>query len=524
MADFTIREIIERVNRGEIRVPAFQRGFVWDADMVARFMDSIYKGYPFGSLLFWRTRESLKTERHLGPFELPPHDPSYPIDYVLDGQQRITSLFGVFQTELNTIDNGEWIKIYFDFAADPNDQESQFFPLHDEEVDVARHLSLNCLFDTVAYRNATRAMDDETATRIDEVQARFKEAQVPVQFIETENRATVAIIFERINRYGVRLNTLQLLSAWTWSEDFDLQEKFDDLSDEIAPFGFGGADVDMTLLLRCCAAVIAGDASPESLVSLEGEAVRARFAEVRNGLMGAIDYLKREFHVETITNLPFTTILVPLTVFFALPDGTQHRLTNEQNDAIRQWFWKSCFSKRYSSGVLRKLKADIEEMVKLRDGNDSKLGQFDAPVGPEFFLENTFRTRSVNTDTFVLLLAQKSPLSFLSGTPVSLREVLKEYNRSEFHHIFPKKFLKDTGQNDVNENALANFAFLSRSDNNSISGKSPKDYRSLMANGAFDEIVARALIPTDFYDLDYVSFATSRAEMLKNEALRLTGA
>jgi uncharacterized protein with ParB-like and HNH nuclease domain len=56
-------------------------------------MDSLFRGYPFGSLLFWRTKAQLKTERQLGPFDLPERDPEYPIDYVLDGQQRITSIF-----------------------------------------------------------------------------------------------------------------------------------------------------------------------------------------------------------------------------------------------------------------------------------------------------------------------------------------------------------------------------------------------------------------------------------------------
>src|SRR3954463_7879490 len=85
---------------GNIRIPSFQRGFVWDADRVAHLMDSIYKGFPFGNLLFWRTKTPLKTERKLGPYSLPPNDPDYPIDYILDGQQRATSIFGVFQSAL----------------------------------------------------------------------------------------------------------------------------------------------------------------------------------------------------------------------------------------------------------------------------------------------------------------------------------------------------------------------------------------------------------------------------------------
>ena len=84
----TIRQTLEPLNGGALRIPAFQRGFVWDTDRVAYFVDSLYKGYPVGSLLFWRTKAQLKSEKRLGPFVLPDRDPDYPIDYVLDGQQR----------------------------------------------------------------------------------------------------------------------------------------------------------------------------------------------------------------------------------------------------------------------------------------------------------------------------------------------------------------------------------------------------------------------------------------------------
>jgi hypothetical protein len=140
MAELTIREILDLVPRGQIRIPAFQRGFVWDPNMVAFLMDSIYKGYPFGSLLLWRTREQLKFERRLGPFPLPARDPDYPIDYVLDGQQRLTSIFGVFQTEIASDPTGEWADVYFDLSADADAQESQFVALDPPAVDLRRQV------------------------------------------------------------------------------------------------------------------------------------------------------------------------------------------------------------------------------------------------------------------------------------------------------------------------------------------------------------------------------------------------
>ena len=108
------------VKRGRIRIPSFQRGFVWDRDRVAYFIDSIYKGFPFGSVLIWRTRNSLRTERNLGPYKLPNNEAEYLIDYVLNGQQRITSVFGIFQNSLTAEDGEtiEWTDLFFEINSE----------------------------------------------------------------------------------------------------------------------------------------------------------------------------------------------------------------------------------------------------------------------------------------------------------------------------------------------------------------------------------------------------------------------
>lgn len=100
MENLSIRKIIEQIASGQIRIPSFQRDFVWEPEDVAFFMDSLYKQYPVGAVLLWRTSEKLHTEKKLGKFELAEPAKDYPIDYVLDGQQRLTSIFSVFQTEI----------------------------------------------------------------------------------------------------------------------------------------------------------------------------------------------------------------------------------------------------------------------------------------------------------------------------------------------------------------------------------------------------------------------------------------
>ncbi|MEX2523545.1 MAG: DUF262 domain-containing protein [Gammaproteobacteria bacterium] len=520
MTELTIREILDLVPRGQIRIPAFQRGFVWDMYMVAFLMDSLYKSYPIGSLLLWRTREQMKHERRLGPFELLERDPDYPIDYVLDGQQRLTSIFGVFQSELEPDDTVEWTDIYFDLAADPDAQESQFLALEPGMVDPRRHFPLKTLFLSVDYRRATQNFGDQDLKRLDEMQAHFKEARIPIQLLTTEDRAKVAIVFERVNRTGVPLDTLQLLTAWTWSEDFDLQHQFEELREELEPFGFAGIGEDSNLLLRCCAAVLAKDASPRTLVELNGAEVRTRFSEIVNGVKGAIDFLKSCIRAETLDNLPFTTILVPLSVFFSSPGDEIVKMSDHQRTRLVRWFWRACFSRRYSSGVLRNMKEDIDGMIALKEGRASTLGEFQILITNEFFLNSTFRINTVNTKTFVLFLAQFSPLTFISGTPVSLSEVLRRYNRSEFHHLFPRSFLSNQGYETREQNPLANFCFLSKSDNIQLGGVAPSEYKEKI-KGDTNQILEHALCPLSLFDDDYEKFLQERSLLLEKKANEL---
>jgi hypothetical protein len=515
-----IRKIIQELLAGRMRVPNFQRGFVWDPERVAYLMDSLYKGYPFGSILLWRTKQELTHERDLGPFHLPNNDPEYPTDYILDGQQRITSIFGVFQTEIPLANKPLWAKVYYDMKANENAQESSFTALEDAEVIKDQHFPIGCLFDPVLYRKETKDFDDPTIARLDKIQARFKEALIPVQTITTEDKTAVAIVFERVNQRGVELDTVQLLSAWTWSGDFDLNQRFEELAAELTPFGFKDVGADKDLLLRCCSAVMLRDPSPDSLISLNGSKVRKSFDNVVTGIKGAIDFVRKNLHVESLDNLPYDNLLVPLTVFFAGEPTKQKKVSNAQRKEILRWFWHTCIHRKYNSQPIKSLKEDVIEFAKLSDGSLSKLTHPAIGLSNEFFLTNTFRLNSVISKTFILLLAQKGPRSFISGNKIDLRKALKEYNRNEFHHIHPRNFLKTAKKSKIDDSCLANMCFLSRTDNNTISGSAPSAYRKKLGDD-IEDIEQANFLPPSTWDDDFEAFALDRSVSLTEYAGQL---
>ena len=214
MTSLSIRQAIEKVDNGQLRIPKFQRGFVWDAERVAYLMDSIYKGYPFGSLILWAHEDAAALGARPRPLHTARPGPRLSHRLCIGRAATTTSVFGAFQTDLQPRADADtaWTHIYFDYAAAADLQESQFVALHrrrpgtvlpDQHV-VQRH----------GVPGARCDLTNERVTLIDSVQATFKEANLPVQLFETDDRAKVAIVFERVNRLGVELDTLQLLSAW----------------------------------------------------------------------------------------------------------------------------------------------------------------------------------------------------------------------------------------------------------------------------------------------------------------------
>ncbi|QDV20659.1 hypothetical protein Pan153_53350 [Gimesia panareensis] len=313
---------------------------------------------------------------------------------------------------------------------------------------------------------------------------------------------------------------MQLLSAWTWSEDFQLQSQFEELADDLEEFNYSSGMVDENLLLRCASAVLVGDPKPEAIVDISGEQIRDRFDEVVNGIRGALDFIRSNFNVQRIDNLPFQTILVPLAAFFAISGNQEVLVSEAQRKQMIRWFWRTCFTRRYSSGVLRYLKEDITGMLHLRGGQASNLGNFNASVTENFFLTNKFGIRNVNTKTFILLLGQQTPLSFISGNPVDLSAKLKEYNKTEFHHMMPKKYVETLGDTNHSVNVLANFCFVSRAENRNLGGDAPSIYKSQMASNT-DLILEHAVCPNSLFDDDYDEFIIERARMLRDIAQQL---
>ena len=276
-------------------------------------------------------------------------------------------------------------------------------------------------------------------------------------------------------------------------------------------------------MMKCFAAVVKGDAQLRDVVNLHGPTVRDRFDEIKRGILGAIDFLKKQLLIESLSLMPYPAMLVPLAAFFATGAASGIHPTDKQREAITRWYWRSCLSRRYSSGVGRAHAADIALMKAIRAGQDTEILRTVRPIDPSFFLENRFAIGNVNSKILINLLSQKKPVSLLSGAKIDLAAVLQKANKNEFHHIFPRAHLKKSGLENDKINAIANICFLSKSDNNRIKDKDPATYVSMITQDKKSAILETNLIPISFSASSYDDFLTARAALIADYANSLAG-
>lgn len=118
-----IDKLLSRIDSGDIRIPAFQRAYVWKQNQILELLDSIINNYPIGSILLWNSSERLNHTRNIAGFLIPETAEEYPVNYVLDGQQRISSIYAVFSNNSEQDSsserynpNIEIFEIYSDFS------------------------------------------------------------------------------------------------------------------------------------------------------------------------------------------------------------------------------------------------------------------------------------------------------------------------------------------------------------------------------------------------------------------------
>jgi hypothetical protein len=466
-----IRDLNVAIRKGEIKVPQFQRPFVWGEDDALRLLDSIANNYPIGSLLLWRTKDKLATERNIGDFRLPETDDMSPTDYVLDGQQRLTVIYSALGDEPGV----QGFTAYYDL-------EKGSFTANRRQERALHLFPLRWLYQTsklLNFRTALQAHVDAAPLqeRLDALVDVLTGYQIPVVTLKDLTIEEVCPIFERVNSSGTDLSVFDLMVAATWSRKFDLNNTVQEIATALTPKNYG--DIKGTTVLKCFAAVRDNSTARERILALRqlrdkpGD-MDALVAKTKKALLQSVDQLVTDFMLYSLDFLPYEAHLVILTYIYA----NNTSLTGPQLRRVRQWFWRTSFSERYRGApddfVTRDLKA-VQKFIIAGEAKPEWLGTIPdhEVIGSMIFRKNNSRSRA-----FILALAKQHPCNLTNGAAIDTTVALSVYNKKQFHHIFPDAFLRRR-RPEVERNYLLNFCMLAAAENNLVGDKDPQQYMPL---------------------------------------------
>lgn len=329
----TIEDIVNDVRAGRIRIPKFQRGFRWDAKDVERLLDSIRLGYPIGSLLLWK-RAAAKAQVDFGGlrFEAPERPDAL---WVVDGQQRITSLANVLIGDSNQADKRfSWS---FDLADAQFVQRSR---ATDSAVPLSTIFQLEALLEWVRQLDPPRAQLDNAYS----LARAIREYKVPAYIVAGEDEVKLRDIFDRMNNYGRRLGRAEVFHALHGGSG-DSMGSLRDIADFVDnDLGFGRVD-EATLMSAVLARRGANvfrevrqefrDVSGQS--EFPGEKESEAFANGAQALSNAITFLRNDAYVPHFGFLAYRYLLVVLARFFGHFPTPKRR----NRELLRRWYWRA---------------------------------------------------------------------------------------------------------------------------------------------------------------------------------------
>lgn len=356
--------LLEQLRTGELRIPPFQREFVWDADQRLDLLDTIRRGLPAGTLMVWRTTRVLPTINPVGSFSLGLSKVPKGVtsQYLLDGQQRLTTLMAALGAALWTREGSEppWDEKNRHFAPDgkpwaigfdvgtPDGGFVLLWP--DSTHHELKLLPLAILLDDVAFddwREQVQPTREET-NRARALRSSFIDYLLPIVPLATEEVGSVTLTFKRLNTGGTPMGEYHMARALSWNEDFDFDQHIsDDIVDPLTTQGWEGANRDH--LLKVIATAYGLDPVEIDFEKLSDhiKVDPDRLHQVGDALVWAVEQLRKlGFGGPAI--LPYVYMLVFAARVLLVSEG---RVTPEKERKFMTWLAEACITERFSGGT-----------------------------------------------------------------------------------------------------------------------------------------------------------------------------
>jgi hypothetical protein len=481
-----IAELMDGIRDLDLVLPEFQREYVWSREQAKQLMVSLFKGYPTGSLLFWKTsnppdiKNSAVSTDQIGTTLV-----------ILDGQQRLTTLYMLIRNSIPPYYTKHDIKddprpLYFNLESG----DFQYYQLRRMESDPTWVPVVDCFSSGIVneFQIAQKNVDEDDdpfqlAQRYNTNLTRLRnitEKDYPIQYVPSDANIDAAIdVFDRVNSLGTKLSDAELALAHVTGKWPQARQAMKDKASELDSLGFG---FDLTFLVRSLTGVVRGRALFETIHAASREELEHGWHRLVRILDYLVSLLPNWGYIHSTNDLNTTNVLVPAVVYLSRRGG---EFKDERT--IRQfirWVYAASSWARYTSQTDQRLDHDVsiilqnpEPWGELIEAIVDQRGRIELQPGD---LEGRGVQHPFYRMTYILT-KRNGAVDWSNGLRLD-----KPHGASygiHSHHIFPQALLYKHG-NLANEshldcqlvNEIANRAFLTGSTNIGIGAKSPEAY------------------------------------------------
>jgi len=562
-------EILKDVNSGKIQLPDFQRGWVWDDDRIKGVIASVAKSFPIGAVMLLETGNEnirFKTKPVEGVLGL---NGTKPEMLILDGQQRITSLYQAIMTKrvVNTRDSRgceikRWYYIDMVKALDTDsDLEEAIFSINENKIITENNIGRDIILDLSTEENEFKNLMypvsmvdnyDEWRTKFIEywdydrdkikfwnefekkIIKGFNGYNLPVIVMKKENtKEAVCQVFEKVNTGGVSLTVFELLTASFASDEFDLKADWENIKNKFKPYKIlnntSNTDIIQAITLystfnKRLAAITSGltenipsvSAKRKEMLNLTLSEYLKYRDEIVEGFIKSSKILV-ENHIFNSRDLPYSTQLVPMAAILAKLGDKIDNVGNKNK--LMRWFWCGVFGELYGSANETRYALDMIQVTDWIENNaEEPKTIYDANFSPSRL--NTLRTRnSAAYKGVYALMMDENTKDWLSATKIDFSTYFSE--SIDIHHIFPVAWCEKNNIPRNDYDCIINKTPLSGRTNRIVSGDAPSKYlerlkkRAGVSDSEFNDILRSHVVSPDYmYKDDFYGFFNNRKEQI----------
>lgn len=567
-------DILKEVSEGKIQLPDFQRGWIWDDFRIKGLLASIAKSFPIGAIMLLETgNPAVKFKNRLVEGVISGNNTT-PEKLILDGQQRITSLYQaiISNTVVKTRNEkgyaiDRWYYIDMRKAMDDNlDLEEAIFSIKETKIiteDFGRKKVLDLSKSEFEYENLMypiKAVDEyhdwrseyntywkhePSKTKFwDEFEKKvinnFNNYMLPVITMKKNNsKEAVCQVFEKVNTGGVSLSVFELLTATYAADEFDLRSDWDKrkeifkhykILDKTVNTDFIQAITLLATYLKKEKAIIenipedqlpAVSAKRKDMLLLTLKNYTDLADRIQAGFINAAKLLN-ENNIFYSNDLPYTTQLIPMAAIYGALNN--EIFTLPEKEKLIRWYWCGVFGELYGGANETRYSLDLQQCIEYikKNGAEPKT-IYDAHFNPSRL--NTLRTRgSAAYKGIYALLMKDGARDFLTGTKIDFNTYFVE--NIDIHHIFPRAWCEKNEIKKEDYDCIVNKTPLSSRTNRIVGGSAPSSYleklskEHKLSKTQLEEILATHVCDSNLvYQNDFSAFFEKRkTELLKRIA------